>query len=71
MSKVYLAPLTAADSKTTVEDRLRALWESAGLSNCFTEHDLAAVKLHVGEPGTKTFVSPDIVKVSRGKMRVD
>ena len=63
MSKVYLAPLTAADSRATVEAGLRALWESAGLSNCFTENDLAALKLHVGEPGTKTFVSPGIVKV--------
>ncbi len=63
MSKVYLVPMTAADSAETVEARLRALWDSAGLSGCFTEHDLAALKLHVGEPGTKTYVSPGIVRV--------
>ncbi len=63
MSKVYLVPMTSADSARVVDAKLRALWESASLSSCFTEHDLAALKLHVGEPGTKTFVSPGIVKV--------
>ena len=63
MSKVYLVPMTAADPAETVEAKLRALWDRAGLASSFTEHDLTALKLHVGEPGTKTYVSPGIVKV--------
>lgn len=63
MSKVYLVPMTAADSSETVNAKLRALWDAAGFSSCFTEHDLVALKLHVGEPGTKTYVSPGIAEV--------
>ena len=41
---------------------LSRLWAAAGLADCFGAPDLTALKLHVGEPGTKrTFVSPAIV----------
>jgi uncharacterized protein len=63
MSDVHLVPMTSSDSPEAMEAKLRALFESAGLADCFREKDLVALKLHVGEPGTGTFVSPKIVKV--------
>ncbi len=42
--------------------QVKALWDSAGLAKVFHPSDLAALKLHVGEPGTKTFISPAIAK---------
>lgn len=61
MSKVYLAPATSSDSPESLARKVTALWQQAGLDECFQPTDLTAVKLHVGEPGCKTFVSPAIV----------
>ncbi len=38
------------------------MWQRADFNSVFSKRDLAALKLHVGEPRTKTFVSPMIVK---------
>ncbi len=51
MSKVILAPPGRAGA-------IEALWGEAGLSACFADNDLAALKLHVGEPGRTTSVRP-------------
>jgi uncharacterized Fe-S center protein len=56
MSRVHLLPANGGQEQTAA--RLPALWEAAGLADCFREKDLAAIKLHVGEPGTKTYVRP-------------
>ncbi|MEN8150483.1 MAG: DUF362 domain-containing protein [Planctomycetota bacterium] len=70
MSKVYFLPARSGDHSTPPADSAQAdmaaglgrLWDAAGLSGCFGVPDLTALKLHVGEPGTKrTFVSPKIV----------
>ncbi|MCP4680666.1 MAG: DUF362 domain-containing protein [Deltaproteobacteria bacterium] len=62
MSKVYLISGSSSDDIATVEKKVSALWQRADLAGAFSKRDLAALKLHVGEPGTKTFVSPKIVK---------
>lgn len=70
MAKVYFIPAGRHDSPGTIGDRIGRLWEAAGLAACFREHDLAALKLHVGEPGRTTFVPPHfaaaLVRLMRG-----
>jgi uncharacterized Fe-S center protein len=56
MSTVYLLPARALAGD--LDQAVGALWETAGLAAAFRPNDLTALKLHVGEPGTKTYVSP-------------
>ncbi len=58
MSRVYLVQLDRGSRAAEVAERLGALWGAAGLAGCFRRNDLAALKLHVGEPGRTTFVPP-------------
>ena len=61
MSKVYLVAADRSDPEGVIADKLEVLWRAAGLDACFHPKDLTALKLHVGEPGRKTFVSPAVV----------
>jgi len=62
MSRVFLLPAGDGSSQADMVAGLPRLWDAAGLDDGFREKDLAAVKLHVGEPGGKrTFVIPPIV----------
>jgi hypothetical protein len=56
--KVFLISARASESSTAIARKIEILWEAAGLESCFRVHDLAALKLHVGEPGKTTFVPP-------------
>ncbi|MBU1701460.1 MAG: DUF362 domain-containing protein [Candidatus Eisenbacteria bacterium] len=58
MSKVYLVPAQSTETKDQIHQKIRALWRQAGLANCFRKQDLAALKLHVGEPGREPHLSP-------------
>lgn len=60
-SPVYLSKIDSGASGEQTAQALAALWSAAGFDRVFKKKDLAALKLHVGEPGTKTFVSPLIV----------
>lgn len=60
MSQVHYLPLHASASADQIDSGIAALWRRAGFGECFREHDLAALKLHVGEPGRDTYVSPSI-----------
>lgn len=60
MSKVYFIPSKREENLNTVKESIKALWNAAGFFSVFKKNDLTAVKLHVGEPGTATFVSPYI-----------
>ncbi len=62
MEKVYLVPADKSDSDGEIARKIDLLWESAALQGCFRPNDLTALKLHVGEPGRTTFVSPRVVK---------
>jgi uncharacterized Fe-S center protein len=61
MSTVYLVAATAADPAPVLDAKIQRMWAAAGLASVFGKHDLTAIKLHVGEPGTRTFVSPALV----------
>ena len=55
-------PAPAGAAQADLAGGLGRLWDAAELSACFGAPDLTALKLHVGEPGTKrTFVSPALV----------
>jgi uncharacterized Fe-S center protein len=59
VSDVYFAPLGAGQSKAR---RVRKLFEVAGFEDLIREGDLTAVKLHFGERGNETYVSPLFVR---------
>jgi len=59
-SDVYFAPLSSHDPEY-VSSILSTIFEAAGFSDCFSENDLTAVKVHFGESGNKTFVSSEYV----------
>jgi len=61
MATVYLIPARADDPAGEIARKIDLLWERASLGGCFHPNDLTAVKLHVGEPGKTTFVSPSVV----------
>lgn len=58
MGEVFFIEAKSSESDAGLSRKIEALWERAGLSQIFQEHDLAALKLHVGEPGTKTYLEP-------------
>ncbi len=62
MSEVYLAAVRADEPPERQDAAVGALWDAAGLGRVLRAHDLCALKLHVGEPGTRTFVKPSIVR---------
>lgn len=62
MSKVYLVPARADEPDEALEAAVDALWVAADLGRTVRPRDLTAIKLHVGEPGTRTFVRPAIVR---------
>lgn len=61
MSTVHLVPASSSDDGSELARKIGLLWEAAGLAECFRENDLSALKLHVGEPGTKTYVKASVV----------
>jgi uncharacterized protein len=58
MSKVFLVPISADEPPQRQRLAIDRLWAAAGFDAVLESQDLAALKLHVGEPGTRTFVSP-------------
>ncbi|MBI4702717.1 MAG: DUF362 domain-containing protein [Deltaproteobacteria bacterium] len=62
MSQVFLAAARRSDPPERIEAAVEALWRHARLGEAFGARDLTALKLHVGEPGTTTFVSPAIAR---------
>jgi hypothetical protein len=61
VATVWLAPVESTASANVAAALVRALWDAAGLDSLIEPHDLAAVKLHVGEPGCSTFIPPRFV----------
>ena len=62
MSTVYLAPARRDDPPDRIAAAIELLWQRAGLDALFEPNDLTALKLHVGEPGTVTYVTPAVVQ---------
>ncbi len=62
MSQVFFIPSNSADHKSDVADKVTRLFKASDSARAFEKGDLAALKLHLGEPGCITSVSPNIVK---------
>jgi len=60
MAHVYCIAASGSDSDDAIEQKIARLWQQAGLDFCFRTNDVTALKLHVGEPGTRTFLSPAV-----------
>ena len=61
-SEVYFAPFKAKKSSENMASMVTRLFEAAGFDNCISENDLTAIKVHFGETGNTTFVSPVYVR---------
>lgn len=62
MSTVFLMPMSRVERGNVIKEKTEELWQRTGFGENIKKHELTAIKLHVGEPGTDTFVSPFIVK---------
>jgi hypothetical protein len=61
MSTVYFIAATVDDATDLLQAKLKRLFDRAGFSFIFHPNDITAVKLHVGEPGTRTYLKPPLV----------
>jgi hypothetical protein len=57
-SEVFFTPLGGGKRSENAQSRIRALFEESRLGDCITKGDLTAVKVHFGEAGNTTFISP-------------
>lgn len=62
VSDVYFAPTRATNPGQSKASQVRNLFEAAGFADLIREGDLTAVKLHFGERGCDTYVSPVFVR---------
>jgi uncharacterized Fe-S center protein len=69
MSEVFLAPARYDDPDQRLIAAVDTLWERAGLDSVFESGHLAALKLHVGEPGCQTFVRPTVAAALAARMK--
>ena len=56
VSRVYFAPIRAADSKEWKSEKVQRIFDAAGFGDLLSEGDLTAIKLHFGGKGNKTHV---------------
>ncbi|EOC99626.1 DUF362 domain-containing protein [Caldisalinibacter kiritimatiensis] len=61
-SKVYFINLRATRKRDNIQNKLRRLYDKAGIKNILTEDDITAIKLHFGEKGSNAFIHPVFVR---------
>ncbi len=61
-SPVYLMRFQHTDPIDQIKKRLKKLFHTAGLDKVIEPHDITAVKVHFGEPGNTTHLSPHYVE---------
>jgi uncharacterized Fe-S center protein len=73
-SKVYLARVGVEQNGDNIISKVQHLFDKAGFGEFIGEGDLTAIKLHFGERGNNSYISPvyvrqviDKVKANRGK----
>lgn len=65
MNRVYFSP-TPHQKDPSLITRVEKLWKESELEQVIEKNDLTALKLHVGEPGNVTHVSPEIARALVG-----
>jgi uncharacterized Fe-S center protein len=61
-SPVYFASLRARDENTSTVAKVKKLFECAGFSSSIKKRDRTAIKLHFGEMGNDSYISPVFVR---------
>jgi len=61
-SPVYFASLRARDEKTSTVAKIQTLFDHAGFSSLIEPGDRTAIKLHFGEVGNDSYISPVFVR---------
>jgi len=61
-SNVYFANLRARSVNDNKINKIKRLFEAAGLGDLISENDLTAIKLHFGERGSDGFINPVFVR---------
>ncbi len=58
-AKVYFVPSKVTDDLKTIHRKIQALFDKGDFWRCFSEKDEIAIKIHFGEEGNDTHISPD------------
>ena len=61
-SPVYFASLVARSDQESTVAKVQRLFDAAGFSSCVQKHDRTAIKLHFGELGNDSYISPVFVR---------
>ena len=61
-SPVYFASLVARSDQESTIAKVQRLFDAAGFSSCVHKRDRTAIKLHFGELGNDSFISPVFVR---------
>ena len=68
-STVWFASLRARSPEESTEAKVRRLFEVAGFESCLVPRGRTAIKLHFGEKGNDSFISPVYVRQVVDKIR--
>lgn len=68
-SKVYFVDFRARTDKNNKISKIRNLFDRAGFGQFIQKDDLTAVKLHFGERGGDSFISPLFVRQITDKVK--
>ena len=68
-STVYFTNVRARSDKENKINKVRRLFDAAGMAEVAGEGDLAAVKVHFGERGTDAYINPVLVRQVVDKLK--
>lgn len=68
-SAVYFAGIRTRSDKDSKVNKIKKLFDAAGFSDVACKGDLTAIKLHFGEKGNDSYVSPVLVRQIVDKLR--
>jgi uncharacterized Fe-S center protein len=61
-SKVYFSDFRSRNSRENKINKIKKLFKAAGFENIIEKKDLTAIKLHFGEKGNDSYISPVFVR---------
>jgi uncharacterized Fe-S center protein len=62
VADVYFIPVDQDERPSVVARKMTALFRAAGLGACIDKRDRVAIKMHFGEKGNDTHISPGLVR---------
>ncbi|MTI69566.1 MAG: DUF362 domain-containing protein [Firmicutes bacterium] len=61
-SKVYFIDFKSDSKKNNIPNKIKRLYDKAGIKEVLSEDDATAIKLHFGEKGNNAFINPIFVR---------